>query len=541
MNKLINYDSELAEKVLAGISKAEKAVCSSLGPAGRPSLLMKGGTAKITKDGISIFNSLSFKDPFEEAGVVALREASAKTNSDAGDGTTTSTEIAYSIYKNGLKYITMDANPVLIKRGIDKAAKKVIEYLKSVSKPISTKEEIKQVALISANNDEEIAEVIAEVLSKVGNSTVKIESGGTEMAYTVVEGMSFDKGYVSMAFATNEKLECNLESPYVLVTDKKISSINQILKPLQSIARAMRPLLIVCEDIEGDALSVLVLNKLNKGLPICCVKAPSYGANRKGMLQDIAALTGGRVVSDENGIALDNVTVEDGVMGVAKSVTVNKDTTVIIGSDATKDSLAKYVEGLNAQVEQTKDEFENKKLVERVSRLTTGIAKIFVGAHTEAELNEKKDRVIDAFSAAKASMKEGIVPGGGVALLRAMQDVDFDSITDNVDEKLGVNILKKSLSSPARKIFDNAGLDSSLIVSKILENENKNAGYDALKNEYVDMLDAGIVDPTLVECSVVQNASSVASLLLTTVCAVVDDPDDKPVQSAYPSGMGGMM
>lgn len=541
MNKLINYDSELAEKVLAGISKAEKAVCSSLGPAGRPSLIMKGGTAKITKDGISIFNSLSFKDPFEEAGVVALREASAKTNSDAGDGTTTSTEIAYSIYKNGLKYITMDANPVLIKRGIDKAAKKVIEYLKSVSKPISTKEEIKQVALISANNDEEIAEVIAEVLSKVGNSTVKIESGGTEMAYTVVEGMSFDKGYVSMAFATNEKLECNLESPYVLVTDKKISSINQILKPLQSIARAMRPLLIVCEDIEGDALSVLVLNKLNKGLPICCVKAPSYGANRKGMLQDIAALTGGRVVSDENGIALDNVTVEDGVMGVAKSVTVNKDTTVIIGSDATKDSLAKYVEGLNAQVEQTKDEFENKKLVERVSRLTTGIAKIFVGAHTEAELNEKKDRVIDAFSAAKASMKEGIVPGGGVALLRAMQDVDFDSITDNVDEKLGVNILKKSLSSPARKIFDNAGLDSSLIVSKILENENKNAGYDALKNEYVDMLDAGIVDPTLVECSVVQNASSVASLLLTTVCAVVDDPDDKPVQSAYPSGMGGMM
>lgn len=541
MNKLINYDSELAEKVLAGISKAEKAVCSSLGPAGRPSLIMKGGTAKITKDGISIFNSLSFKDPFEEAGVVALREASAKTNSDAGDGTTTSTEIAYSIYKNGLKYITMDANPVLIKRGIDKAAKKVIEYLKSVSKPISTKEEIKQVALISANNDEEIAEVIAEVLSKVGNSTVKIESGGTEMAYTVVEGMSFDKGYVSMAFATNEKLECNLESPYVLVTDKKISSINQILKPLQSIARAMRPLLIVCEDIEGDALSVLVLNKLNKGLPICCVKAPSYGANRKGMLQDIAALTGGRVVSDENGIALDNVTVEDGVMGVAKSVTVNKDTTVIIGSDATKDSLAKYVEGLSAQVEQTKDEFENKKLVERVSRLTTGIAKIFVGAHTEAELNEKKDRVIDAFSAAKASMKEGIVPGGGVALLRAMQDVDFDSITDNVDEKLGVNILKKSLSSPARKIFDNAGLDSSLIVSKILENENKNAGYDALKNEYVDMLDAGIVDPTLVECSVVQNASSVASLLLTTVCAVVDDPDDKPVQSAYPSGMGGMM
>lgn len=541
MNKLINYDSELAEKVLAGISKAEKAVCSSLGPAGRPSLLMKGGTAKITKDGISIFNSLSFKDPFEEAGVVALREASAKTNSDAGDGTTTSTEIAYSIYKNGLKYITMDANPVLIKRGIDKAAKKVIEYLKSVSKPISTKEEIKQVALISANNDEEIAEVIAEVLSKVGNSTVKIESGGTEMAYTVVEGMSFDKGYVSMAFATNEKLECNLESPYVLVTDKKISSINQILKPLQSIARAMRPLLIVCEDIEGDALSVLVLNKLNKGLPICCVKAPSYGANRKGMLQDIAALTGGRVVSDENGIALDNVTVEDGVMGVAKSVTVNKDTTVIIGSDAAKDSLAKYVEGLNAQVEQTKDEFENKKLVERVSRLTTGIAKIFVGAHTEAELNEKKDRVIDAFSAAKASMKEGIVPGGGVALLRAMQDVDFDSITDNVDEKLGVNILKKSLSSPARKIFDNAGLDSSLIVSKILENENKNAGYDALKNEYVDMLDAGIVDPTLVECSVVQNASSVASLLLTTVCAVVDDPDDKPAQSAYPSGMGGMM
>jgi len=541
MNKLINYDSELAEKVLAGISKAEKAVCSSLGPAGRPSLLMKGGTAKITKDGISIFNSLSFKDPFEEAGVVALREASAKTNSDAGDGTTTSTEIAYSIYKNGLKYITMDANPVLIKRGIDKAAKKVIEYLKSVSKPISTKEEIKQVALISANNDEEIAEVIAEVLSKVGNSTVKIESGGTEMAYTVVEGMSFEKGYVSMAFATNEKLECNLESPYVLVTDKKISSINQILKPLQSIARAMRPLLIVCEDIEGDALSVLVLNKLNKGLPICCVKAPSYGANRKGMLQDIAALTGGRVVSDENGIALDNVTVEDGVMGVAKSVTVNKDTTVIIGSDATKDSLAKYVEGLNAQVEQTKDEFENKKLVERVSRLTTGIAKIFVGAHTEAELNEKKDRVIDAFSAAKASMKEGIVPGGGVALLRAMQDVDFDSITDNVDEKLGVNILKKSLSSPARKIFDNAGLDSSLIVSKILENENKNAGYDALKNEYVDMFDAGIVDPTLVECSVVQNASSVASLLLTTVCAVVDDPDDKPVQSAYPSGMGGMM
>ena len=547
MNKLIKYDNELAEKILAGVQKAEKAVCSSLGPAGRPSLIMMGNSAKITKDGISIFNSITVKDPFENAGITAIREASAKTNDLAGDGTTTSAALAAAIYQNGLKYISMNANPVLLKRGIDKAAKRVIESIKKMSKPISTKEEIKQVALVSANNDEEIAEVIADILSKIGDSTIKIENGGTEMSYKIVEGLSWDKGYCSPAFATNEKLECNLESPCVLVTDKKLSTITQLLKPLQSICKAQRPLLIICESIEGECLTTLILNRLQKGLPICAVTAPSYGNNRKAMLRDIAVLVGGKLCSDETGIQVEEADIESGILGVAKSITVTKDTTTIIGSDATKDALSAYIEGLKLQLESLKDEYEIKKLTERISKLSNGVGKIYVGAHTEAELNEKKDRVIDAFSAAKASMKEGIVPGASISLLAAIPELDKMLAEESLseDEVIGVKIMQKSLEAPARKIYENAGLDASLIVSRMIEqfkspdkkSDGCYEGFDALQRKFVNILQEGIVDPTLVETASVQNASSVASLLLTSVCAIVDDPEDKPQQMQMPAGM----
>jgi len=509
-------------------------------------LIMQGNSAKITKDGISIFNSISVSDPFENAGITALREASSKTNDLVGDGTTSVTELAYAIYKNGIKYVSMNANPVFIKRGIDKAAAKVIEHIKSMSRPVTTKNEIKQVALVSANNDEDIAEVVSEVLDKVGDSTIKIENGGTTMSYKIVEGLSFERGYVSPVFATNEKLECNIENPFVMIVDKKLTSIQQIMGPLQSLAAAQRPMLIICEDIEGDCLATLMLNRIQRGLPICAVKSPSYGANRKGMLQDIAALTGGKVLGDETGFLVENATVSNGYIGIAKSITVTKDSTTIIGSDATKELLATYVEGLKAVLENTKDEFEHKKLLERVSKLTKGVGKIFVGAPTEAELNEKRDRVIDAYSAAKASTKEGIVPGGSLSLLKSIKVLNDYLAEDNGlndDEIIGVKILKMSLEYPARKIYTNAGLDASLIVSKILEMDNdSNIGYDALNHRYIDMFEAGIVDPTSVECSVVQNSSSVASLLLTTVCAIVDDPDEKKDQPQMPNmPMRGMM
>jgi len=535
-SKLIESDSEMAKKILSGVEKAEKAVCSSLGPAGRPSLLSNGSTVKITKDGISIFDSIVLKDPFENAGVIALREASAKTNTESGDGTTSVTSLAASIYKNGLKYISMNANPVLLKRGIEKAARKVVENIRSMSKPVKTKEEIKQVALVSANNDEEIAEVIAEVLSKIGDATVRIEGGGTETSYKIVEGLSWDKGYFSPMFATNEKLECNLENPLVMITDLKLTSINQIMKPLQSVAKDGRPLLIICESIEGDCLSTLILNRIKRGLPIAAVGCPSYGSNRKGMLRDIAALVGGKVISEETGLLLEESTVESGNLGIAKSVIITKGTTTIIGSDATKDDLAKYVSGLKAQLESLKDEYEIRKLTERIAKLSCGIGKIYVGAHSETELSERRDRVIDAYSAAKSSLKEGVVPGGSLSLIKSikvLREMLNEDMTE--DERIGVKIMMKSLESPARKIYENAGQDSSLIVEKLLDMDDKsNVGYDALNNKYTDMFDAGIVDPTFVEVSVVQNAVSVATLLLTSVCAIVTDPETVEPPSISP-------
>lgn len=535
-SKLIESDSEMAKKILSGVEKAEKAVCSSLGPAGRPSLLSNGSTVKITKDGISIFDSIVLKDPFENAGVIALREASAKTNTESGDGTTSVTSLAASIYKNGLKYISMNANPVLLKRGIEKAAKKVVENIRSMSKPVKTKEEIKQVALVSANNDEEIAEVIAEVLSKIGDATVRIEGGGTETSYKIVEGLSWDKGYFSPMFATNEKLECNLENPLVMITDLKLTSINQIMKPLQSVAKDGRPLLIICESIEGDCLSTLILNRIKRGLPIAAVGCPSYGSNRKGMLRDIAALVGGKVISEETGLLLEESTVESGNLGIAKSVIITKGTTTIIGSDATKDDLAKYVSGLKAQLESLKDEYEIRKLTERIAKLSCGIGKIYVGAHSETELSERRDRVIDAYSAAKSSLKEGVVPGGSLSLIKSikvLREMLDEDMTE--DERIGVKIMMKSLESPARKIYENAGQDSSLIVEKLLDMDDKsNVGYDALNNKYTDMFAAGIVDPTFVEVSVVQNAVSVATLLLTSVCAIVTDPETVETPSVSP-------
>lgn len=543
MTKIDKNGSELAKNFLSGISKVSNCVGSTLGPNGKTVVITEGNTTFATKDGVTVAKHFTTKDPFENSAITLIKQASERTNSTVGDGTTSSMVLAEAIYKNGLKYIEMNSNPVLIKRGLEKAAKKVVEYIKSRSKPISTKEEIKEVALVSANNDEEIANVIAEVLYKIGDSTIKIENGGTEMSYKIVEGLSWTKGYYSPAFATNEKMECNLENPYVLITDSKLTSINQLIKPLQSVIAKQRPLLIICSELEGDCLTTLILNRLQKGLPICAVEAPSYGDNRKGVLADIAALTGGKVCSDETGYAVDEATVDGGFFGIAKSVMITKDSTTIIGSDAQKAALTDYVDGLKKQLENTKDEFHQKKLTERISKLTNGIGKIYVYGQTDAELRERGDRVVDAFYSARASLKGGVVPGGSLILLKSSKILgqyildNEDSMTE--DELLGMNILKKSLQAPARKIFDNAGIDSSLIVANIMNDDlDSDTGYDVLHNKYVNMIESGVVDPTLVEVAVVENATSIAGLLLTTDSAIVDDPDEKKEQQMPMPTMG---
>lgn len=533
MIKIDKNGSELAKTFLNGITKVSNCVGSTLGPYGKTVVITEDGTTFATKDGVTVAKKFSTKDPFENSAITLIKQASERTNTTVGDGTTSSMVLAEAIYKNGLKYIEMNSNPVLIKKGLEKAAKKVVEFIKGRSKPISTLEEIREVALVSANNDEEIAEVIAQVLNRIGDSTIKIENGGTCMDYKIVEGLSWNKGYYSPAFATNEKMECNLENPYVLITDSKLTAIDQLMKPLQSVIKTQRPLLIICSELEGDCLTTLILNRLQRGLPICAVEAPSYGDNRKGMLQDIAAMTGGKVCSSETGFAVEDATIEGGVFGIAKSITITKDSTTILGSDSTKEELAKYVDGLKVQLENTKDEFVQKKLTERISKLTKGIGKIYVYGNTDAELRERGDRVVDAFYSSRASLRGGVVPGGSLVLLKATKILgDFileneDKMTE--DELLGVNIMKKSLEAPARKIFDNAGIDSSLIVANILTDDiNSNVGYDVLRGKYADLLESGVVDPALVEQAVVENATSIACLLLTTASAIVDDPDEKP-------------
>ena len=536
MSKILKYDSDVREAILSGVQKLEKAVASTLGPRGRTVLIDEGYGVHVTKDGVTVANSIDLKDPYENMGVKVIQEVASKTNSMVGDGTTTSTVLAAAIYKNGIKQVAMGANPVLIKNGIDKAANYVIDIIKKNSKPISTKEEIKQVATVSANGDEEIGETIAEVMSKIGNDgTIKVEDGNTTtMTSKIVEGMQFDKGYISPYFITNDKMEADLDSPFIMLVDKKISNLQDILRTLQAISQSGKPLLIIAEDVEGDALSTLVMNKL-RGFPVCAVKSPSFGENRKAILNDIAILTNGKVISEETGVTYDDAVPNTGVLGFAKRVVVTKDTTTIIDGAGSQEQIGNRVNELRTQIQNTQDEYDAGKLKERLAKLAGGVGIIQVGAQTEAELKEKKDRVDDAFNATKAAVKEGVVAGGGAALLYAKQQLDnwgprklFHDITQ--DEGIGISILCDSLEAPIRKICANAGIDGSLIVAKLLESNteaSKNTGYNVLTKEYVDMIATGIIDPCLVTVSAIKNAASIASLLLTTDCMIANEPEPK--------------
>lgn len=543
MTKVVNYGNDVNQKFLSGVTKLSDVVGSTLGARGRNVAINDRGRVHCTKDGITVARAFELKDPVENMGAILVREASAKTNSECGDGSTGSIILTEAIYKNGLKRVMLGANPVQVKNGIDKAVEKVVEYINDISKPISTKDEIKQVAKVSANGDEEIAEVIADMFSKIGkNGTIRVEDGSsTKMESKIVEGMVLeDRGYISPYFVNNESLECYMDHPYILISDKRMSNINDLIKTLQTVAKSGRPLLIIGEEIEGDVLSTLVLNRLRGGMTICAIKAPSYGDYRKGLLNDIATLTGGQLVSDDTGIKLQDATLESGFLGQAKSVTVTKTSTTIVGGLGDKESINALVKKLETEVENTKDEFQAKKLRERLAKLTTGIGVIQCGAATEAELKEKKDRVDDAFNSAKNSIKSGVVPGGGTTLLYAMQSVKkaFEPHTDLYnslvgDEVVGVQVLCDSLDAPIRRILNNAGEKTDLIVSKLLDSENaQNCGYDVVKKDFVNMIDAGIVDPTAVILSEVKNASSIAGLMLTTDASIVDIPDEqdkKPV------------
>lgn len=532
MNKVIMYDTGVRGKILAGVEKISKAVGSTLGPKGRNVAIDDGRGVHLTKDGVTVARAIELKDKFENIGVSLVKEASSKTNDVSGDGTTGTVVLCESIYKNGLKYVAMGANAVQINNGIVKTAKKIADYLKSTAKSISTnKEEIKQVAKVSANGDEEIAEVISDAFSKLGaDGTIKVEDGrSTVMESKIVEGMVLDCGWISPYFVTNDAMDANLDNPWILVTEKKISNLQELIPLLQDVAQngQGRPLLIIADDVEGDALSTLVVNKL-KGFPVCAIKAPSYGENKKAVLRDIAVLTGAQVVCDDTGIILNQVNLSSGIVGSAKSVVISQNQTAIVGGAGDKDALQKYTDGLKVQIEAAKEEYDKKKLQERYSKLTSGIGVISVGATTEAELREKKDRVEDAFNSAKNSIKSGIVAGGGIALLQAGQMVKLNKEDYNEDEWLGAKILQESLSAPIRKILNNAGETAELIIAKLLAPETKcNVGYNVMKKEYVDMIEDGIVDPAAVIISEVENASSIAGLLLTTDCGIVEDVEEK--------------
>ena len=531
MSKIINYNNEFHNKILEGIDKAEKCVCSTLGPSGRPVLMNEGRQTRLTKDGITVFNSIELEDPIENSAVMALREASEKTANEAGDGTTTVTALGAAIYRNGLKYTTLNANPIQIKNGIDKAATKVIEIIRSKSTPISTKEDIKKVCLVSSNGDEKVSEVLAEVFDKLGKeATIQIEDSGSEIGYTIVDGFQLpNSGYLSPFFCTSDDMTCNLTNAYVLIVDGKITNINTILPTLQAVMRDRAPLLIVADSIESEVMSMLIMNRIQTGLQVCCIKAPSYGEYRKATYRDIAILTNGQVVSQDTGVTFDSAVPSDTnpVLGLAKSVSVTKETTTIVGCGNNKEEFDNYVKGLKAQIDATRDEFELKKMRERYARLTSGIAKISLFAPTKIELDELKDRFEDSHCAARAAIVEGVVPGGGSSLLLAKKELDdwkdsgvFGNVTQ--DEAIGISILLDSLDAPVRRILENAGIDASYVVSKILETDNiDNVGYNVVSKTITDMVKDGIIDPCTVECSAVANAASVAGLLLTSSACIV--------------------
>ncbi len=544
MAKLINYDVEAREKLKKGVDALANAVKVTLGPKGRNVVIEKKfGAPAITKDGVSVAKEIELEDPMENLGAQMVKEVASKTSDVAGDGTTTATVLSQAIVTAGLKSLAAGANPMDLKRGIDKAVAKVVTSLNKMSSKVGKDiEKIKQVGTISANNDPEIGGLIAEAMDKVkteGVITVE-EAKGTDTTVEVVEGMQFDRGYLSPYFVTNpEKMQAELESPYILIYDKKISNMKELLPILEKSAQTGRPLLIIAEDVDGEALATLVVNKLRGTLKIAAVKAPGFGDRRKAMLQDIATLTGGIVVSEEQGYKLESADLT--YLGQAEKVTLDKDNTVVVNGKGKSKDIKARVGQIKAQIETTTSDYDREKLQERLAKLSGGVAVLYVGAPTEVEMKEKKDRVDDALHATRAAVEEGIVPGGGVAYIRAIKDLEKLKGA-NDDEKTGVEIVKRAIEEPLRQIAANAGLEGSIIVQKVREGEG-NFGFNARTETYGDLLAEGVIDPTKVTRVALENAASIASMLLTTECLIVDKPseDGGPAMPPMGGGMPGMM
>ena len=544
MAKQIKFDADARQKILAGVEKLSNAVTSTLGPSGRNVILdKKFGSPQITKDGVTVAKEIELPDPFENMGAQMVKEVASKTNDVAGDGTTTATLLAESIYREGLKNLTAGANGMALKRGIDKATAAVTDAIAKLSKKVKSADEIAQVATLSANGDEEIGKMISEAMDKVGKEgTITVEEAKTlESSLDVVEGMQFDKGYLSPYFVTNaEAMECELENPFVLLFEKKISNLQDMLPLLQAVAKSGRPLMIIAEDVEGEALATLVVNKLRGTFQVCAVKAPGFGDRRKAILEDIAILTGGKLISEDIGIKLESVTVD--MLGRAKKVVVDKDNTTIVEGLGKGADIKARVEQIKKQIEETTSDYDREKLQERLAKLAGGVALIKVGAATEAAMKEKKDRVDDALHATRAAVEEGIVPGGGVAYLRAQKAVEALDLEG--DEKVGANIIARAIEAPLRKLVDNAGLEAALVIANVKKATGTN-GYNVRTGEYCDLLKAGVVDPAKVTRSALQNAASIAGLLLTTDCMVTDLPEKKESCGCGGHGgapdMGGMM
>jgi len=539
MAKQLKFDEEARKLILSGIQQLSRAVKVTLGPKGRNVVLdKKFGSPTITKDGVTVAKEIELKDPYENMGAEMVKEVASKTSDNAGDGTTTATVLAESIYREGLKNVTAGANPTAIKRGIEKGVERVTEYLKELSKPIKEKREISQVATIAANNDKTVGELIAEAMEKVGKDGVITVEEAKSMATNldVVEGMEFDQGYLSPYFVTDaERMETILEDPYILIHEKKISVMKDLLPILEKIARTGKPLLIIAEEVEGEALATLVVNKLRGTLSCCAVKAPGYGDRRKAMLEDIAVLTGGRAITEDLGIKLESLNLED--LGRAKRVTVDKENTTIIEGAGKATDLNGRIAQIKKLIEDTDSDYDREKLQERLAKLAGGVAVINVGAATETEMKEKKARVEDALHATRAAVEEGIVPGGGVALLRCLGELAKQKLSG--DEQIGIDILRRALEEPIRQIVGNAGLEGSVVVQRILQ-EKTTIGYDVLKDDYVDMIDSGVIDPTKVTRTALQNAASISGLLLTTEALVTDIPEEEKTP-AMPAGMPGGM
>ena len=541
--KQVQFSTDAREKMLRGVNVLANAVKVTLGPKGRNVVIQKSfGAPRSTKDGVSVAKEIELEDAFENMGAQMIREVASKTNDKAGDGTTTATVLAQAIVQEGLKAVAAGMNPMDLKRGIDKAVHVVIDNVKASSKKVSANSEIAQVGTISANGDLEVGEMIARAMEKVGNEgVITVEEAKTaETELDVVEGMQFDRGYLSPYFITNaDKMEAQLEEPLILLHEKKLSSLQAMLPILEAVVQSGRPLLIIAEDIEGEALATLVVNKLRGGLRVAAVKAPGFGDRRKAMLEDIAVLTGGQVISEDLGIKLENVTLD--MLGKAKKVTITKDDTTIVDGVGAKESIEARIGQIKTQIEATTSDYDREKLQERLAKLAGGVAVIRVGGSTEVEVKEKKDRVDDALNATRAAVEEGIVPGGGIALLKASKALEGLE-GDNPDQKAGIAIIRRALQAPIRQISENAGVEGSIVVGKVLESNDAAFGFNAQTEEYGDLVKMGVIDPAKVVRTALQDAASVAGILITTEAAVADAPKKAaPAAGGMPGGgMGGM-